>query len=208
MSVVELHQVSKSFGAAPVIDALSARFAPGVHLLMGPNGSGKSTLLNLVAGSLRPDGGRVEIDGRSGESAKALAFLAPPDVPPIPWLTGRRFIAFAAGLFAGYHGEQAIEPVARHLGLAPFLDTPLGSMSSGTARKALLAAAWTSGAPVLLLDEPTNELDAPSVAAFVELVASDGQRTVLIATHLVDAFARLSPSILALATPALGKLAR
>ena len=200
MSVVEMHAVSKSFGAGPVLDRLSARFAPGVHLLVGPNGSGKSTLLNLVAGALRPDHGRVEIDGRSGEGAKALAFLAPPDAPPIPWLTGRRFIAFAAALFPGYHGEGTIGPVARHLGLEPFLDTPLGAMSSGTARKALLVAAWVSGAPVLLLDEPTNELDARSVEAFVDLLASDEQRTVLVATHLVGAFARLSPSITALET--------
>lgn len=198
MSVLELHEVSKSFGGAPVLDRFSARFEPGVHLLVGPNGSGKSTLLNLAAGALAPDAGRIEIDGRGGEGAKALAFLAPPDAPPIPWLTGRRFIAFAAALFPDYHGERAIEPIARHLGLEPFLDTTLGAMSSGTARKALLAAAWISGAPVLLLDEPTNELDERSVRAFVELLASDPARTVLIATHLVDAFEGLSPTVMPL----------
>jgi len=198
MSLLELREVSKSFGGAPVLDRFSARFAPGVHLVVGRNGSGKSTLLNLAAGTLLPDAGVIEIDGRAGEGAKSLAFLAPPDAPPIPWLTGQRFIAFAAALFPGYHGERAIEPVARHLGLESFLDAPLGAMSSGTARKALLVAAWVSGAPVLLLDEPTNELDDRSVEAFVDLLASDPARTVVIATHLADAFARLSPRVMAL----------
>jgi len=144
----------------------------GTHLLVGANGSGKSTLLNLAAGVLAPDSGRIAIDGRTGGDAKSLAFLAPPDALAIPWLTGRRFIAFAAALFPGYHGEGAIAPVARHLGLEPFLETTLGAMSSGTARKVLLVAAWISGAPVLLLDEPANELDQRSLEAFVDLLAT------------------------------------
>jgi ABC-2 type transport system ATP-binding protein len=204
MSVVVLEQVSKSFGGPPVLERFSARFGPGVHLLLGANGSGKSTLLNVIAGALAADGGRMEIDGRRGEDAKSLAFLAPPDAPPIPWLTARRFIAFAAGLFPGFHGEGAIDPLARSLGLEPFLDVALGELSSGSARKALLAAAWLSGAPVLLLDEPTNELDDRSVDAFVELLASEPQRTVIIATHLVRAFDRLAPTVLTLQRPGVG----
>jgi ABC-type multidrug transport system ATPase subunit len=198
MSVVVLQDVSKSFGPVTVLERFSARFGPGVHLLVGANGSGKSTLLNLVAGVLDPDAGEVSIDAQRGEAAKLLAFLAPPDAPAIPWLTGRRFIAFAAALFPTFRGTSALSHLAPRLGLEPFLDVALGDMSSGTARKVLLAAAWLSGAPVLLLDEPTNELDTASLEAFVDLLASEPARTVIVATHLVDAFARLSPAVLAL----------
>lgn len=61
---LDLGHVSKSFGGVRAVSDVSFSVAPGEVLgVMGPNGSGKSTLLNLVAGALRPDSGRVRLDG-------------------------------------------------------------------------------------------------------------------------------------------------
>ena len=64
-ALVELHGVSKSFGSVKAIEDVSLMVAEGEALgIVGPNGAGKTTLLNVIAGSLRPDGGSVLFEGR------------------------------------------------------------------------------------------------------------------------------------------------
>src|ERR1700751_6254392 len=62
--MLELHSVSKTFGAIIVADAIDLTLAPGEALgVIGPNGAGKSTLFNLITGLLRPNSGRIALDG-------------------------------------------------------------------------------------------------------------------------------------------------
>jgi ABC-2 type transport system ATP-binding protein len=182
---VELDAVSKRFGARTVLQAFSASFVEGVNLLAGPNGSGKTTILNLVAGVLVPDEGCILVGGEPATGAKGRIFLAPSAAPAIPWLTGRAFIEFTSSLFAAAHDASKI---IEGLGLGPHIDKPLGEMSSGTAKKVVIAAAFASGAPVLLFDEPTNELDAASAGFFLERIANAGGKTIVVATHRTEQF--------------------
>src|SRR5262249_24202441 len=72
MPLLEVTDASKSFGGLRAVNGVSFTVARGEVLgIMGPNGSGKSTLLNLIAGALRPDRGRIRLDGRdiAGRSA-------------------------------------------------------------------------------------------------------------------------------------------
>jgi ABC-2 type transport system ATP-binding protein len=183
VSAVLFDRVTKRFGARTVLRELSAEFDRGINLLLGPNGSGKTTLLNIAAGIVAPDGGTVTILGTPVARAKGRVFLVPATPPAIPWLTGRDLVSFAASLFATRASGDAVESLVAGFGLAPHFDKPLGDMSSGTARKATLVAAFASGAPVLLLDEPTNELDDASLAFFRELLAQSPDKVILVATH-------------------------
>ena len=62
--MLELHSVSKRFGAIVVADAIDLTLASGEALgVIGPNGAGKSTLFNLITGLLRPEAGRIVLDG-------------------------------------------------------------------------------------------------------------------------------------------------
>src|SRR5947209_15490656 len=64
--LVDVHEVSKSFGGARALDRVSLMIAPGeVHGLCGENGAGKSTLIKILAGSYIPDSGAVLVDGTS-----------------------------------------------------------------------------------------------------------------------------------------------
>jgi len=70
--MLELRRVSKHFSGIPAVDDVSFSALPGqVTGYLGPNGSGKSTLFNIIAGTLRPDAGRVLVDGNDIASASA-----------------------------------------------------------------------------------------------------------------------------------------
>ena len=64
MAVLDVSSVTKRFGGLTAVNAASFSIdAKSIHGLIGPNGSGKSTLFNLITGILRPDAGRIAIDG-------------------------------------------------------------------------------------------------------------------------------------------------
>ena len=188
MRAVRFEGVSKRFGRRRVLRDFSASFAEGMTLLAGANGSGKTTVLNLAAGVLAPDAGSVVVVDAPVEAAKGRVFLAPSSAPSIPWLSGSAFIEFAAGLYPTRIARDEVRRIVEALGLVPHIDKPLGEMSSGTAKKIVIASAFASGAPVMLFDEPTNELDAASVGFFLELVHAARQQVIVIATHRTEQF--------------------
>lgn len=147
---------------------LELRGGEAIHVT-GPNGSGKSSLIRLVAGLLRPVAGRIErTDAALADEGlaldrelplgKALAFWKGPKL-------GEAMTAFALG---------KLEHV------------PVRLLSTGQAKRARLARAMASGAPLWLLDEPLNGLDREGVAeldAAVTAHRSSGG-AVLAASHL------------------------
>src|SRR5213080_2490902 len=73
MSLLEIRGVAKRFGATVALDGVDLTLQPGeVCALIGENGAGKSTLLHVLAGSTRPDRGRMQIDGRPYAPASPL----------------------------------------------------------------------------------------------------------------------------------------
>ena len=65
-ALIELSDISKSFGGSLALDRVSLELRPGsVHALMGENGAGKSTLMKILAGVHQPDGGEIYQNGRN-----------------------------------------------------------------------------------------------------------------------------------------------
>ena len=177
---------------------LSAVFEPGVHLIVGPNGIGKTSLLNSIAGTLPPMSGTILYDGMPLESGSTQVVLAPNTPPEIPWIRAGLLLDFIVSLYpASRRDAAAARAIVAGLGIADFLPAQLGTLSAGTARKLLLAAALIAAPPVLLFDEPTNEIDLQSVGALLELLSEAARdRVVLITTHHATDLAALSPGVL------------
>jgi ABC-2 type transport system ATP-binding protein len=160
---------------------------------IGPNGAGKSTTIKILAGILRPDGGRVEIDGRD------------------PFMDRERHVARIGVVFGqrtqlwwdlpvgdGFDLLRDIyrvdpqryrrtrDELVALLHLERVLDQPVRQLSLGQRMRAEIAAALLHEPDILFLDEPTIGLDAPSKLAvrdFVRRANRERGTTVLLTTH-------------------------
>ena len=179
---------------------LNLGFDTGVHLLTGPNGIGKTSLLNAIAGSLPLKSGRLLFSDKPLDHREARVVLAPNAPPEIPWIRSGLLLEFIASLYPATRRDAAFAAdVVGQLGIGAFVDAPLGTLSAGTARKLLLAAALVAAPPVMLFDEPTNDIDAASIAAYIGFVRESATRhVVIITTHHTGDLASLDPVVHAL----------
>ncbi|SEB93090.1 ATPase components of ABC transporters with duplicated ATPase domains [Streptomyces sp. 2131.1] len=153
------------------LDALDVTVGPGRTGLIGLNGAGKSTLLRLLAGELRPTGGRVSVSGEVGYLPQNLVLDTELRVDAALGIDTVRAAlhAIEAGdvgeeRFAAVGDDWDVEERARAaldgLGLGHIgLDRTIGEMSGGECVMLRLAALLLARPDVLLLDEPTNNLD-------------------------------------------------
>lgn len=182
--ILELSRVWAAYpgGRGAALRGASLCLFPGeLGLLLGPNGAGKTTILEVFLGFL-PYRGQAkvagwevrahvrEIRGKLGYLPQALFF--PPDTPcrALDLVLMGRF-----GLFRPWRRlprrevERARSALAR-VGLAERADWPVGHLSGGQQRKALLARALAKGAEILLLDEPFSSLDPEARADLARTV--------------------------------------
>lgn len=178
-----------------LFNGLSLEARPGEIIgIAGANGSGRSALLRLVAGELRPDGGRVEIDGQDLAGvdlapARSLVALVPPDPALVRGtllqnLTLHQPRREAAALRLA--GELGLDHVASTL--PGGWHTPVGIAATplprGTAQRIGVVRALVEEPRVLLLDDISAQIDADGDARLARLLAGlRGRVTVLMVTH-------------------------
>jgi branched-chain amino acid transport system ATP-binding protein len=178
--MLELRGVSKAFGAIVVAERIDLSLSSGEALgVIGPNGAGKSTLFNLITGMLRPDSGRVILDGRD------ITDLAPEDrcragigrsfqIPlPFDHLSVFENLSVAA-LFGGGMGQaEAVQHCGRTLeltGLEAKANRPAGSLPLLDRKRLELARALATQPRTLLLDEIAGGLTEAECHELVETI--------------------------------------
>jgi simple sugar transport system ATP-binding protein len=194
---LDTFELTKRFGSFTAMDSVSMTVAAGsVHALLGENGAGKSTLVKCVAGSQRPEGGAILLDGREHDIA----------TPVIARTLGIGMVyqhfTLAPGmnvaenlLLAGGRTPALIDWKKERAALNAFLETtpfkldldatPAG-LAAGEKQKLELLKQLYLKPRLLILDEPTSVLtpqEADEVLAYVRAVARRGECTVLMITH-------------------------
>jgi molybdate transport system ATP-binding protein len=165
--------------------------------LLGPNGAGKSTIVQVLAGLLRPDAGRIALDGRA-----LLDTAAGVDVPPqergvgvvfqdlllFPHQTAEENVAFplrARGVAPDRAAARARELLSQ-LGVAHRTDARPAALSGGEAQRVALARALAAEPSLLLLDEPLSALDVQArgnIRALLGRVLTTFPGSAILVTH-------------------------
>ena len=192
--MLEVKDVTKTFGTLTVLKRLSLSCAPGeITLLVGANGAGKSTLLRVMAGLARPDAGEVVRQSRT------IGFLS-----HHLFLYGRLSVRENLKLFSSVQPGSDVDSLVERLELSKVVDRPLAELSKGMQARVGIARAFISKPDVVLLDEPTSNLDEKGTALlFAEIqrrqAESSGEVSVLIATHDLHRVASIASRVVVLA---------
>ncbi|MGX4599297.1 ABC-F family ATP-binding cassette domain-containing protein [Faecalimicrobium sp. JNUCC 81] len=155
--IIEIHNISKSFGNKLLIDNLEYTLARTDRIgIIGKNGMGKSTLINILNGELKPDSGNIEI----GETVKIGCFNQDDSHMHID-MRAIDYIKEASDYIETSDGTKisASQMCERFLFNSTMQYTQIGKLSGGERRRLHLLRTLMMAPNVLLLDEPTNDLD-------------------------------------------------
>lgn len=180
MTILDLNDVSKSFGALKVTDAVSFSVPRGQALgIIGPNGAGKSTLFNLITGNIAPDTGRMTFLGQDVTRRPAMhrvrmgvgrSFQIP---QPFEGLTVYENLAVAASFGQGKSEAAITDDCVRILHdteLLRLANTPAGALSLLDRKRLELARAMATGPELLLVDEIAGGLTEGECKALVATI--------------------------------------
>jgi ABC-type sugar transport system ATPase subunit len=210
MSLLELLDIEKAFGAVQVLHGVTLNVAAGeVVGLVGDNGAGKSTLMKAITGVYPVDKGTVRLNGQdvtnvSPGDRRSLGIemiyqdlaLAPQQDVANNIFLGREPTKRLWGLIPGMVDKARIDAEAQkmvdRLGVKiPSIHIPVGMLSGGQQQTIAIARALTFQPKLVIMDEPTAALAVKEVGSVLDLIAqmaSEGIGVILISHRLNDIF--------------------
>ena len=181
------------------LDNVSLAVKPGEAFgIIGPNGAGKTTLLGCLLGFLRPDSGRIALDGHAPDdlAVRRVTGYLPERLVLDRWMTGLEFLAYhhaLAGLAAARRRDDAAAALAR-VGLAPEAGgQTIRRYSRGMLQRLGLAQALLGTPRYLFLDEPISGIDPAGVMLFRQLLTElrASGATLIVNSHQLDEVERI-----------------
>ena len=206
MSLLQVHDLSKTFGGVKAVQNVSFSLKAGELLaLIGPNGAGKSTTFNMVGGQLRPDSGQVLLNGqaitglppraiwrrgvgRTFQIAQTFASLSVVENVQMALLSADRKI-FSWWPHAASHRRADALALLTQVDMQAQADRPCSALAYGDVKRVELAMALAHEPQLLLMDEPTAGMAPGERVALMQLtrrIAQERQMGVLFTEHSMD----------------------
>ncbi|MHA2075125.1 MAG: ABC transporter ATP-binding protein [Candidatus Hodarchaeales archaeon] len=188
--MIELTEVSKSFGDVVAVSRLSMTANQGVTGFLGPNGAGKSTTLKLIMGEINPDAGIIRVfdeNPMNNANLKQRIGYVSEHEDLYPWMKGKQFVTSLARLILPREqAETAAKEAIKKVGLS-VKGKRVKSYSKGMKQRLKVAAAIVHHPELLILDEPFGGLDPLGRREMKQLIADLNQEgvTVLISSHIL-----------------------
>jgi ABC-2 type transport system ATP-binding protein len=192
-AILDVRDLSVSYRATKAVDQVSLHINRGeIFGLLGPNGAGKTSTLSAIEGLLKPDSGRVLVDGvdvqrhqalarsKMGVQLQATSFQAQ--------LSIRQIVQLYAGLYGIALSDRQITDGLEAIGLGHEALKPFKQLSGGQQQRLSLFIAVIHDPVLLLLDEPTSGLDPQSrrqLWARIEHLRDQGG-SILLTTHSME----------------------
>lgn len=185
---IVVEHVSKAFGKEQVLKDVNLTIPAGkIYGVVGNNGSGKTVLMKCICGFLKPDGGRIFVNGQQvGKECDFPDGLGVIIETPgfLPNISGYQNLKILASLKARI-GKKEITETIRRVGLDPSMKKPVSKYSLGMRQRLGIAQAIMEDPGVLILDEPFNGLDKAGVSQMRELLRELKMqgKSILLASH-------------------------
>jgi branched-chain amino acid transport system ATP-binding protein len=206
MTLLVVEHLAKAFGGVRAVDDVSFSLKAGELLAMiGPNGAGKSTCFNMVNGQLRPDAGRVMLEGRDivglpphaiwrlgvGRTFQiAATFGSMKVVENVQMaLVSRERRVFSMWRPASTHAREEAMALLERVGMGEQADRPCGVLAYGDVKRVELAIALANRPKLLLMDEPTAGMapkERNALMALTRELAHENGIGVLFTEHSMD----------------------
>ncbi len=207
---IRMEGIDKSFGAIRANRGASVEVMPGeIHALVGENGAGKSTLMRILGGLMKPDAGRIEVNGRdvtgwstNGAIAAGIGIVHQ-HFMLVPTLSVAENLVLGCepktrGIVLDYkRAADDVRKLSNETGLVIAPDRLISDLSVGEAQRVEILKVLFRGARILVLDEPTAVLSPPEVRelwAVLRRLRDKGDTVVLI-THRLDEVVEISNTI-------------
>lgn len=183
---------------------------PGITALFGRSGSGKTSVVNAVAGLLRPDHGRITLDGQTLADTAQRIFLPPhrrrigyvfQEGRLFPHLTVRQNLGYGAWFAPRAARREDMGRVVEMLGIGHLLDRRPGALSGGEKSRVALGRALLSAPQIILADEPLAALDEArkaEILPYFERLRDEVAIPVLYVSHAAAEVARLATTMVVL----------
>lgn len=184
--------------------------ANGVTALFGPSGAGKTTIVNAIAGLLRPQEGRIVLDGATLLDTAARIFVPPrlrhtgyvfQDARLFPHLSVEQNLRFGWRRTGKKAGQAEFDEILNLLGLEALLERRPARLSGGEKSRVALGRALLASPRLLLLDEPLASLDAArkaEILPWLERLHDHARLPIVYVTHSVDEVSRLADEMIVL----------
>jgi ABC-2 type transport system ATP-binding protein len=199
MSVVEIHEVTKTFGVFTAVDNLSLEVPGGtVYGFIGPNGSGKTTTLRMIMRILHPDRGLIRVLGeQSTDAASNRVGYLPEERGLYRQMKVRDLLRFYAELKGCRHSKPFIDSWLERMGLTDWANKKVQALSKGMTQKVQFIATVVTKPELVLLDEPFSGLDPVNTDVFRQAILDlKGEgATVIFSTHDMSVAERMCDSI-------------
>jgi len=198
--MIELLEVSKSYGDTKAVDNLSLEVRDGeIFGFIGPNGAGKTTTIKMTVAMLLPDSGTIRVNGvdvQKDPIAAKLGMAYVPDTPDVyEKLTGMQFINFIADAYRVPPDQrrERVQHLADVLEMSDALGDVIESYSHGMRQKIVIIAALVHQPKTWVLDEPLVGLDPKAsftLKAMMRDHVTEGN-TVFFSTHILEVAEKL-----------------
>ncbi len=189
MKTIQIERITKDYGNNRGVFDVSLDIKKGeVFGFLGPNGAGKTTTIRQILGFIRPDKGKVLVEGKKVTSkyyeTNAHIGYLPGEISFPDGMKGTEFIRWCAKL----HGMRDLGRAQQLIELLDLknTDSDVKRMSKGMKQKIGIVCAFLHDPDILILDEPTSGLDPLMQEAFIALIRDEKKRgkTVLMSSHM------------------------
>jgi ABC-2 type transport system ATP-binding protein len=187
MNVVEIENITKTFGRVTAVNDLSLNVPRGsIYGFIGPNGSGKTTTLRMIMNIIYPDSGRIRIFGEEmrGSSADRIGYL-PEERGLYKKMKVRDLLRFFGELKSGRNVDRQVDSWLKRLDLGDWAGKKVETLSKGMGQKVQFISTVVAEPELIILDEPFTGLDPVNVEAIKNAVLDlrTNGATVIFSTH-------------------------